>query len=103
MELTENTVLEFLRAVQDPELGLSIVDLGLVYGADIENQGRKITVRMTLTSPKCPYGPMLIQEVEEALKVLPGLDEGRVQLVWEPQWNPKTMASDEVKDMMGIW
>ncbi|MFC1730175.1 metal-sulfur cluster assembly factor [candidate division KSB1 bacterium] len=103
MLINEEIVLEALKPVQDPEIALSIVDLGLVYGADVDNEEKKVTVRMTLTSPMCPYGPMIVQEVNEVLKLLPDIKETHVDIVWDPQWDPKTMASDEVKDIMGIW
>ena len=103
MLINEDIVLEALKPVQDPEIALSIVDLGLVYGADVDDEEKKVTVRMTLTSPMCPYGPMIVQEVNEVLKLLPDIKETHVDIGWDPQWDPKTMASDEVKDIMGIW
>jgi nitrogen fixation NifU-like protein len=101
--LTEAAVLEALRPVVDPEIGLSIVDLGLVYGADVDAAKRHVTVRMTLTTPACPYGPMLFEQARQAAKRIPGVEEAVVVLVWEPPWDPKTMASDVAKDAMGIW
>jgi len=101
--LTGDEVLEALRPISDPEIGLSIVDLGLVYGADFEEEGKKLTVRMTLTSPMCPYGPMLVGQVQDVIGCLPGIEEARVALVWEPPWDPRIMASDEAKDTLNIW
>ena len=103
MLLTEDMVIESLKPVVDPEIGFGIVDLGLVYGADFEKDGKKVVVRMTLTSPMCPYGPMIINQVDDLLKFLPGVEESEVKVVWDPQWDPRTMASDEVKDKLGIW
>ena len=103
MLISEDLVFEALKTVIDPEINLNIVELGLVYGVDLENEGKKVTVEMTLTSPMCPYGPMIIQNVNNSINTLPGVEETDVQIVWEPQWDPKTMASDEVKDKMGIW
>ncbi len=103
MLINEDIVFEALKVVVDPEIGLGIVELGLVYGADIEDDGKKVSVRMTLTSPMCPYGPMIIQHVDETIKILPGVEETDIQVIWEPQWDPRTMASDEVKDKLGIW
>ena len=96
-------VLEALKPVVDPEIHVGVVDLGLVYGVDIEDSGRKLTVRMTLTSYMCPYGPMLMSQVQEVIRGLPGVIEARVALVWEPPWDPRTMASEEAKDTLGIW
>lgn len=103
MLLTEDMVIESLKPVVDPEIGVGIVDLGLVYGADFEKDGKKVVVRMTLTSPMCPYGPQIINQVDDLLKYLPGVEESEVKVVWDPQWDPRTMASDEVKDKLGIW
>jgi len=101
--VTEESVTEVLRAVFDPELRLSVVDLGLIYGVDIQNDGRNIEVRMTLTSPACPFGPVLVDVVRTVAGSLPGVDTADVRIVWDPPWDPRTMASDEVKDKLGIW
>jgi metal-sulfur cluster biosynthetic enzyme len=101
--MNEELVMEALKEVQDPELRLGIVELGLIYGADVANDGKSVTVRMTLTSPACPYGPMLITDVKNVVDNLPGVDKAEVKIVWDPPWDPKTMASDEIKDKLGIW
>ena len=101
--LTQEQVLEALKPIVDPEIRLSIVDLGLIYGADVRDDGRKLTVRMTLTSPMCPYGPMLLGQVQDVINCFPGVEEARVDLVWEPVWDPRTMASDDAKDVLKIW
>lgn len=103
MLLTEDMVFEALKPIVDPEIGIGIVELGLIYGAEFEDDGKKVTVEMTLTSPMCPYGPQIIGQVHEMVKYLPGVEETDVKVVWTPQWDPKTMASDEVKDKLGIW
>jgi metal-sulfur cluster biosynthetic enzyme len=117
--ITREEVLEALRPITDPEMHLSIVDLGLIYdiivtaagagtggGEGVEGkdgEGVGLEVRMTLTSPMCPYGPLLYQQVSDVAGNLPGVRETRVELVWEPPWDPSTMASDEAKDLMNIW
>jgi metal-sulfur cluster biosynthetic enzyme len=101
--LTSEQVIEALKPIMDPEIRLGIVDLGLVYGADFEDEGKKLTVRMTLTSPMCPYGPMLLSQVQDVISCLPGISEAKVALVWDPPWNPREMASDEAKDALNIW
>jgi metal-sulfur cluster biosynthetic enzyme len=103
MFITVDIVREALKEVIDPEIKFSIIDLGIVYRISIENAGKKVIVRMTLTSPTCPYGSVLVSQVEQTLKMLPGVTDVEVKLVWQPQWNPKTMASDDVKDKMEIW
>ncbi len=103
MIVNDDIVMDALREVQDPELRMSIVDLGLIYGADIEDDGKTIKVRMSLTSPACPYGPMLVTDVKKAASNLPGVEKAEVHVVWDPPWDPRTMASDEIKDKLGIW
>ncbi len=90
-----------LRAIQDPEIHLSIVDLGLIYGVESDANGT-VKVRMTLTSPACPVGALLQAQVHSAVLRLPGVQEARVELVWEPPWDPKTMASDDIKMELGL-
>lgn len=102
LPLTPEGVTEALKDVYDPELAINIVDLGLVYGVDIED--RSVRVRMTLTSPGCPIGPMLQALAQGAVtRVFPDVESVRVELVWSPPWDPRTMASEEAKDMLGIW
>ena len=90
-----------IKAVEDPEIGISIVDLGLVYG--VENVDGDVSVTMTLTSPFCPIGPLLISQIETVVEELPEIKSCKVELVWSPPWDPKTMASDDAKDLLGIW
>jgi metal-sulfur cluster biosynthetic enzyme len=94
-------LLEWLKPVQDPEMFLSIVDLGLVYETSI--QDAKANVVMTLTSPHCPVADVFVGNVKTRCLEYPGVTEADVKLVFEPKWDPKTMASDEVKDRLGIW
>ncbi|MCH7946538.1 MAG: DUF59 domain-containing protein [candidate division Zixibacteria bacterium] len=99
---TKEEVFEALRPVQDPEIRIGIVDLGLIYDADISENG-KVTVKMTLTTPACPYGEMLVAMVHRAAEDLDEVTEVEVVLVWEPTWDPVEMASDVAKDLLGIW
>ena len=101
--LTREEILERLKPVVDPEIGISIVELGLVYGVEPEEDGRRVTVRITLTTPMCPYGPALLGQVRDLVAAIPGVEEAKVDLVWEPPWDPRTMASDEAKDQLMIW
>jgi metal-sulfur cluster biosynthetic enzyme len=86
---TRQKVLEALKEVVDPELGLSVVDLGLIYGVKVE--GKKVLVKMTLTSPFCPLAGMIVSNVENAIKEL-GL-EPEIKLVFSPLWSPKRMSA----------
>jgi metal-sulfur cluster biosynthetic enzyme len=98
---TRDDVREGLKSVYDPEIGINIVDLGLVYDADISEQG-DVLVTMTLTSLGCPLGPVIVQEVQNALKDFQDIGTVDVKLVWSPPWSPELM-SEEAKDELGIW
>ncbi|CAN5559448.1 iron-sulfur cluster assembly protein [soil metagenome] len=98
---TREDVREGLKTVYDPEIGVNIVDLGLVYDCDVEEEGN-VLVTMTLTSLGCPLGPVIVSEVQSALKDFEGVGEVDVKLVWSPPWSPALM-SEEAKDELGIW
>jgi len=106
MAVTFRQVGEALSPVRDPEIGVSVVDLGLIYGAEILNdpqQGASIKVTMSLTTPACPYGPMMLASVRGALAKIPGVKSADVDLTFEPKWDPRAMASEEAKDQLGIY
>jgi len=94
--------MEWLRPIQDPELFVSLVDLGLIYEVALTGE-REAHCRMTLTSPGCPAGGYLVQQIEHRLKEHEKIDSATVEIVWEPKWDPKTMASDDAKEVLGIW
>lgn len=94
--ITEVQVKEMLKQVEDPELHIDIVTLELVYGIKIE--GTSVHVTMTLTSPGCPFGPVLVEMVKAAVKKVPGVEKVEVQVTFEPLWQP----SDDLKAMMGL-
>lgn len=96
-------IIECIRPVVDPEIGVSIVDMGLIYDVDLDEKAKKVVITMTLTSPGCPVGPELMGGVHTIVKDHTGYEDIHVELVWEPMWDPKEMASDEVKDLLGIW
>ena len=100
--ITFREVLEHLKGVVDPELKLNIVDLGLIYDVHIDNKKNHIEVKMTLTTPGCPYGPEIVSAVGMVLQTV-GFQKKKVTLVWDPPWDPATMASESVKDKLGIW
>ena len=104
MEHEQNPILlDWLKPVEDPEMLISIVDLGLVYETKLLDEGKKAEVIMTLTSPHCPVADVFVGNVKKRLVEYPGIIEADVKLVFEPKWDPKTMSSDEVKDRLGIW
>ena len=94
-----------LQPVQDPEIHMSIVDLGLVYGAEIgqTEKGLSVKVKMSLTSPACPYGPMLLASTHSAIARLPGVKDVDVDLVFTPSWDPRTMATEDAKEQLGLY
>lgn len=101
---TVEQVRESLAVVNDPELNIPIIDLGLVYDVSIEgDNGEHVTVVMTLTSPMCPVGPMFKQSVEENVKAIDGVKTATVDITFSPPWDPKTMATEDVKVLLGIW
>lgn len=98
----EEQVRDALGEIYDPEIGIDIVSLGLVYGSNLDEAGL-LTVDMTLTSPYCPMGDLIRTQVHAVSKDLPGVEEVHVNLVWSPPWDPRTMASDEAKLELGIY
>ena len=91
-------VREVLRQVKDPEIGINIVDLGLVY--DVEVDGGEVHIKMTLTSPGCPVGPEIMGEADHVVRVLDGVTSVDVELVWEPFWTPERIDS-KVRSFLG--
>ena len=96
---TGDQVREILRGVYDPDLHINIVDLGLVYGVDVK--GEEVDVKMTLTSPACPYGPYLIHQVKDTVQALKGIAKADVEVVWDPPWGP-AMMTEEVRLELGF-
>ena len=102
--VTTDVVREALAEVQDPELLMGIIELGLVYDVVVAGDaGEDVTVVMTLTSPMCPVGPMFTQAVQSKVEALDGVKHVKVDLTFDPPWDPRTMASDDVKTQLGIW
>jgi metal-sulfur cluster biosynthetic enzyme len=96
---TKEDVFEALRAVEDPELGMDIVDLGLLY--DVEVDGPKVKVIHTLTSMGCPVGPMIQENVDQVVRAMPDVEDVEVELTWDPPWSPEKM-SDDAKFILGF-
>jgi metal-sulfur cluster biosynthetic enzyme len=88
---TDETVWDALRTVDDPEVGMNIVDLGLVYGVEVD--GPDVGVRLTMTSPACPLGDAIVENAERAIRAAaPGAGRVDVALVWDPPWTPDRMS-----------
>src|SRR5438874_4414136 len=99
-QTVKEQVVEALRNVHDPELGINIVDLGLVYGVDI--QGSTVHITYTLTTMGCPIGPMIEAEMHRFLSGMEGIDEVEAEMVLRPPWTPE-MMSDEAKAALGFF
>jgi metal-sulfur cluster biosynthetic enzyme len=96
---TKEEVVEALRGVEDPELGMDIVELGLLY--DVEVEGPKVRVIHTLTSMGCPVGPMIQENVDQIVRAMPEVEDVEVELTWDPPWSPEKM-SDDAKFILGF-
>jgi len=88
-------IIEIMKKVKDPELGVDIWTLGLIYDIEIKE---KLNITMTFTTPLCPYGPQIINDLVAWLKVDAGIKDPNIQLVFDPPWKP----SDEVRDALGV-
>lgn len=96
---TRDEVLAVLRTVEDPELGMDIVDLGLLYEVEIENSTAK--VRYSLTSMGCPAGPLIAQDIDGAVRQVEGIEDVELELTFDPPWTPDRM-SDDAKFILGF-
>jgi metal-sulfur cluster biosynthetic enzyme len=99
--VTEDRVREALKHVVDPELGINIVDLGLVYDVDISEAGG-VHIEYTLTTMGCPIGPLIEQQMQSSLAGVPGVNEVDAEMVLRPAWSPE-MMSEEAKAALGYF
>ena len=97
----KDSVKSSLKRVVDPEIGINIVDLGLVYEIDV-NQENDVQVLMTLTAPNCPFGDMIMMETEFAVRSVKDVNLVKINLTFDPPWNPDQHVSDEAKYQMGL-
>jgi FeS assembly SUF system protein len=88
----EGRVIAALRTVFDPELPVNIYDLGLVYSIDVDESVGKVQIQMTLTAPGCPVAQTFPTTVEDAVEAVDGVNEARVELVWDPPWSRDRMS-----------
>src|SRR3990172_146267 len=96
---TVEEIRKALRQVKDPEINLSVIDLGLIYDVEIGDEG-DVDVRMTLTSPGCPSGPEILADVDRVIRALDGVTDVNVELVWEPYWTPERI-DPKVRTFLG--
>ncbi len=102
-EMTRLTdeIVSALKTVYDPEIPADIYELGLVYKVDIDDD-RMVNIEMTLTSPNCPSAEQLPQQIENSVAAVPGVREAKVNIVWNPPWDPSRM-SDEARTELNMW
>ena len=96
---TKDEVIEALHAVEDPELGMDIVDLGLLYEVEVEDSTAKVIY--SLTSMGCPAGPLIAQDIDSAVRQVEGIQEVELELTFDPPWTPDRM-SDDAKFILGF-
>jgi metal-sulfur cluster biosynthetic enzyme len=97
--VTEEQIYDALHEVYDPELGLNIVDLGLVYGVAVE--GNAVDVTMTMTTPGCPMHEAITEGAHMAVAQVPDIQEARVHVVWFPRWDPGMMSEAARNELWG--
>jgi len=104
MPISEESILAAMRQVHDPELMVNVVDLGLVYGIGVDEVDGKTNIHiiMTMTTPACPFGPELIQEVKDAVGRLEGVRKVDVEITLSPPWTPDRMT-EEARDELGMF
>jgi len=97
----EEQIIAALRTCFDPEIPVNIYEMGLIYGIDIDPSGA-VNIRMTLTSPACPAAGSLPPDVQAKVQAVPGVTSAKVEVVWDPIWNPE-MMSDAAKIELGMF
>ena len=97
--VTKEEILEAMKVVSDPEIGMDVVNLGLVYDVEINND--RVYIKMTMTAPTCPVTPWILSEAQRVVEELPGVEAADVELVWEPPWTPSLM-SDFAKEQLNM-
>lgn len=96
---TVEAIRRALRQVKDPEINLSVIDLGLIYDVELSDDG-EVDIKMTLTSPGCPSGPEMLGDVDRVVRALDGVTDVNVELVWEPYWTPERI-DPKVRSFLG--
>lgn len=102
-ELSFEEIKNIIHPVKDPEIGLSLVELGLIYDGQYDPAEKHAVVKMTLTSQMCPAGPEMMNNVKAMAEQHPAIDLCEVELVWTPRWDPKIHCSEDAKAILGIW
>ena len=90
----QDQIREAMKQVDDPELGINVVDLGLLYEVNVDEATGKVELNMTLTSMGCPVGPMIQEQIVETVEAMSGIEKCEPNLVWDPAWTPERMSED---------
>ncbi|MCL4330398.1 MAG: metal-sulfur cluster assembly factor [Candidatus Thermoplasmatota archaeon] len=98
--VTKEEVLEAMKEVSDPEIGMDVVNLGLIY--EVQISGDRVYIKMTMTAPTCPVTPWILSEAQRVVENLSGVEAADVELVWDPPWNPSLMT-DEAKEALNMF
>ena len=101
MARLSDDIVNALKTVYDPEIPADIYELGLIYKVDVDDD-RAVKIDMTLTTPNCPSAAELPAQVENAVAGVPGVREAKVNIVWDPPWDPSRM-SDEARAVLNMW
>ncbi|TQV87651.1 putative Fe-S cluster assembly protein SufT [Aliikangiella coralliicola] len=101
-EIIEEQVWQALKSIYDPEIPVNLVDLGLIYSVDIDQQNKSIQISMTLTAPACGMGPVLVSDIKYRVSKVPNVAQVDVELIFEPPWT-RDMMSDEAKLETGMF
>lgn len=96
--MTKEKILQSLKKIVDPELGINIVDLGLIYKIDVDNKKKTVKIVMTLTAPFCPFNNYLLEQIKKILKDL-NFNKVDLKLSFDPPWDPKMMSSELKKKL----
>lgn len=97
--VTKDDVMNVLKQCYDPEIPVNVVDLGLIYGVDIE--GDTVNIEMTLTAPGCPMHSLIARDVKQKVETLDEVNQANVQVVWDPPWTPDRL-SEKAKKILGF-
>lgn len=97
----EEKVVEMLKTVYDPEIPVNVYDLGLIYKIDVEEDGKSVSIDMTLTAPNCPAADFIMEDVRQKVESVEGITSANINLVFEPEWD-KDMMSEEAKLELGF-
>ncbi|MBI2523210.1 metal-sulfur cluster assembly factor [Candidatus Woesearchaeota archaeon] len=94
---TKEDVMNVLKGVNDPEIGIDVVTLEFIYNINVSKNG-KVDIKMTFTTPMCPYGPMLVEEIKAKVSEINGVKEVNVDVVFDPPWQP----SEQLRATLGV-